>query len=299
MGARAVSPLTRLRSDRARPYWMVAPAAATILLLFGGGLTVGAAQSVGLLAPVGPNQFTLRHYTTILLDARFYTALALTLYIAVASTVLAVVLAVGAALLLRRTFWGSRVTTFVYQLPLPVPHLVVAAGMVMLLAQSGLLARVGYAVGWLHDPGQFPPVFYDRSSVGIILVYVWKEAPFIGIVLLGVLKSTGLAYEEAAQSLGASAWQRLRYVLLPQLFPSIAATSLIVFAFMFGSFEIPWLLGARYPETLPVMAWRLYVDPDLRLRPEAMALGSLIAVVVAALLVGLRRLAKRGVAWDD
>jgi putative spermidine/putrescine transport system permease protein len=165
----------------------------------------------------------------------------------------------------------------------------------MLLTQSGILARLAYAGGLIAQPGDFPPVFYDRSSVGIVLVYLWKETPFIGLVLLAVLKSMGTEYEEAAATLGASAWQRLRYVLLPLLLPGLLATSVIVFAYMFGSFEIPLLLGARYPEVLPVMAYRLYSNPDLTLRPQAMVVGVLTTLIVVGLLWLYRRLARGGV----
>ncbi|MEZ4636647.1 MAG: hypothetical protein R2856_17075 [Caldilineaceae bacterium] len=72
--------------------------------------------------------------------------------------------------------------------------------------------------------------------------------------------------------------------------PGIVSTSIIVFAFLFGSFEIPLLLGVRYPNTLPVMAYRAYVDPDLTRRPEAMALGVVITLVVIGLMAIYRRL---------
>ena len=193
---------------------------------------------------------------------------------------------------LRRSFQGSRAVTFIYQIPLPVPHLVAAAGLVMLLTQSGLVSRMLYGAGLIAQPAGFPPIFFDRNSLGIILVYVWKEAPFIGLVLLALLKGSAFEYEEVASTLGATSWQRFRYVLLPLMLPGILSTSVIVFAFMFGSFEIPLLLGVRYPEVLPVMAYRLYVDPDLTHRPEAMAVGIVITLIVVVSLGIYRWLAR-------
>lgn len=273
-----------------RPYLMVAPAASVVAVVFGGGMILGVAQSLGYLPILGLTQITGRHYVETLTNPRFYAGLGLTLAIAVISTVLATGLAIGAALVLRRQFGGSRIVTLIYQLPLPVPHLVVAAGLVMLLTQSGLVARTMVAIGVIDQPRDFPPIFFDRNSLGIILVYLWKEAPFIGLVLLAALKGIALDYEDVASTLGASPWQRVRYVLLPMMLPGITATSVIVFAFMFGSFEIPLLLGARYPEVLPVMAYRLYIDPDLTRRPEAMTIGILIALITSLLLIVYRRL---------
>ena len=272
---------------------MLAPALAVIFLLFGGGLLIGLGQSIDYLPALNLRVPTLRHYLDILTDTDFYISLALTLYIAFASTFLATILALVAAMILRRSFRGSRFVTTIYQLPLPVPHLVVAAGIVMLLTQSGIIARMAYAVGLISQPADFPALVFDRNYIGVILVYTWKEAPFIGLVVLAVLKGVGLEYEEAAQTLGAGPWQRFRYILLPLVMPGIVSTSIIVFAFLFGSFEIPLLLGVRYPNTLPVAAYRAYIDPDLAQRPEAMAMGIIITVIVVALLGLYRHVARR------
>lgn len=278
------------RSER----WLLAPAVLLMMLLFVGSLGVGLAQSFNYFPLVGLTTPSLDAYIRLLGDRTFWAALGLTLYIALTSTLLATGLALVTALALRTNSRANRWLTFLYQIPLPVPHLVAAAGIVMLLTQSGLVARLLYAAGGLERPDQFPALIFDRAHVGVILAYTWKEVPFIGLVVLAVLKGVGHQYEEIAQTLGAGPWQRFRYVLLPLLLPGIVATTVIVFAYLFGSFEIPLLLGQRYPGTLPVAAWRAYIDPDLARRPEAMAMGMLITLIVVGLLAVYRRLAGRG-----
>ncbi|MCE7985314.1 MAG: sugar ABC transporter permease [Caldilinea sp. CFX5] len=281
------------RSETLRIWIMLAPALAVILLLFVGGVFVGFGQSLDYMPIIGLETPTLRHYLNILTDPDFYTSLLLTLYITVVSTVLAGGLAVAAALLLRHRFAGSRVVTFLFQLPLPVPHLVAATGMVLLFTQSGLFARLAYSAGLLERPNEFPVMVFDRWQIATILVYLWKEIPFIGLVILAVLQGVGQEYEEIAQTLGANRWQRFRYVLLPLIMPGLITTGVIVFAYVFGSFEIPLLLGQRYPNVLPVTAYRAYVDPDLNQRPEAMAMGIVITVIVILLLNLALRLSRR------
>jgi putative spermidine/putrescine transport system permease protein len=272
------------RSESIRTWLMLAPALALLLLLFVGGVFVGLSQSLDYMPLIGLNRPTIQHYVNILSDPDFYTSLLLTLYLAFTSTTLAIIFAVAAALVLRHGFAGSRFVTFIFQLPLPVPHLVAAAGVVLLFTQSGLFARLFYAFGLLEQPNQFPVMVFDRWQFGTILVYLWKEIPFIGLVVLAVLKGVGHEYEEIAQTLGANRWQRFRYVLLPLLMPGLVTTGIIVFAFVFGSFEVPLLLGQRYPNVLPVTAYRAYVDPDLKQRPEAMAMGMVITIIVVLLL---------------
>ena len=71
---------------------------------------------------------------------------------------------------------------------------------------------------------------------------------------------------------------------------------LIVFAYTFGAFEVPYLLGQTYPMTLPVWAYRNYSDIDLMARPEGIATGLVIAGVIIAAIVlsqALTRMARR------
>ncbi len=72
----------------------------------------------------------------------------------------------------------------------------------------------------------------------------------------------------------------------------IIAASLIVFAFTFGAFEVPYLLGKTYPTILPVMAYNEYRDIELTARPVAMAINLLIALITAVFAALYLRLAK-------
>jgi putative spermidine/putrescine transport system permease protein len=105
----------------------------------------------------------------------------------------------------------------------------------------------------------------------------------------------GPQYEEIAQTLGANRWQRFRFVLLPLILPGVLSTSIIVFAYVFANYEIPLLLGVRHPTTLPVLAFENYQDPDLSLRPQAMAVSVILAVLAIGLLVTYKRLARLAV----
>ncbi len=286
----------RLRlMEKLRVPLMLFPALAVLTLLFVGGMLVGVGQSLGYMPVIGLNNFTLQHYLDVLTDRNFLQSLWLTFRLAFITTLLAVIFSVAIALVLRRAFKGSRVTTFVYQIPLPIPHLVAATGIVLLVTQSGLISRGFASEGLITEPSEFPVLVFDRPGIAIILSYLWKEIPFIGLVVLAILKGVGPQYEELAQTLGANTWQRFWYVLLPLMLPALLSTSIIVFAFTFASYEIPLLLGVRFPTTLPVLAFRLYQDPDLALRPQAMAIGVILAVVALLLLVAYRRLVRYAV----
>jgi putative spermidine/putrescine transport system permease protein len=117
------------------------------------------------------------------------------------------------------------------------------------------------------------------------MLYTWKEVPFITFMLLAVLTNTGTELNEAGATLNGSKIQRFRYITLPILWPSLGGASLIVFAFTFGAFEVPYLLGKTYPVSLPVWSYKQYSDIDLLARPEGIAIGLIIAALVAFLIM--------------
>ena len=260
---------------------MLTPALAVVTVLFMGGLALGFLQSLNYMPLIGKTDLNLDAYVEILNDRVFWESLRLSLYIAFVSTAISIVLAVATALLIFHTQRGRRVTTFIYQFNLPIPHIVGAVAMLFLLAQGGLLSRITFALGLTDAPSDFPGLTNDRGAVGIIAEYVWKETVFIGVVVLAALARGVAEYEDLARTLGAGRWKRFWHVILPLITPAIVSTSVIVFAFGFGAFEVPFLLGQPYPAALPVLAYRAYTDVDLNARSEAMAISVVIAVITA------------------
>jgi putative spermidine/putrescine transport system permease protein len=278
------------RRTRLRVALQLAPALSIIGLLFLGGLGLGLLQSFDYMPIIGKTQPTLAPYRHLFTDEGFLRSLLLTGWVALASTGLGTLAATVCALILRRDFPGKRWITFFFQLNIPVPHTVGAIAVTFLFAQSGLLARIAHHLTLIDDPGQFPALIFDRYGIGIILEYLWKSVPFTGVILLAVLQAVGEDYENVARTLGANRWQRFRYVLWPLMLPGVLRASILVFAFTFGTFEVPYLLGQTYPAVLPVLAYRNYIDVDLNARPEAMAISMVITVIVVALILLYMRL---------
>lgn len=279
--------------DRTKIALLLAPALTVIMVLFFGGLAVGFLRSVNYMPVIGLTEPNLDAYRDLLTSPEVYQSLRLTVYIAAISTLVATLLAVATALLLRRSFAGRAVASFLIQLNLTIPHLVGGIGILYLFSQSGSFARLANEFGLIAKPADFPAVVFDPNAIGVILTYVWKEVPFIAIVTLATLQTLGDEHESIARTLGATRWQAFRHVLLPQILPGVLAASAIVFAFTFGAYEVPALLGASHPQTLPVMAYRSFTNVDLAARPQAMALAILIAAV-SAFMIALYTRSLRG-----
>jgi len=258
-----------------RAYLLMLPAVAIIGLLFGGGMVVAFLQSIGAIGIFGAGQVSLIAYQTALTNPEFLRSLSLSLYIAGVATSLATVLGIGLAMLLRT---AGRWASFACQVTLPIPHLVGVVGVLMLLSPSGFISRLGYALGWIQSDQDFPLLVNDAANIGVLLHFLWKEVPFITLILLAVLRGINPAYEIQARVMGASPWQCFWNVTLPMMKSGILSSSLIVFGYIFASFEVPFLLGSTRPRTLPVLVYRAFTDSDLSHRPEAIALGIILSV---------------------
>ena len=276
---------------RLRVPLMLSGALGVIALLFMGGLVLGVMQSFGMEPLAGTYTLTLTHYVNVFTDPRFVDALLLTLKVSIATTVLTSVLAVISALVLRQSLWGKKLVTFIFQLNIPIPHVMGGIAAIFLLSRAGLLARLVYNLGWVQDPAAFPALVYDRNMISVILVYVWKGVSFTGIILLATLQSVGEDYEDLARTLGASRWQRVRFVVLPLIMPGLLRGAILVFAAVFSSYAIPFLVGASYPKALAVLAFEYYTNVDLGFRKEAMAMSTVMAILAAVLVWVYMRLA--------
>lgn len=266
------------------------------MILLGASLVYGLAQSFGYLTIIGERELNLTAYTNLFTGQgtagrEFWISLAFSLWISLASTILSSIGALFLATLLNRR--PSSLNTFALNWNLAFPHLVWGVLMLLLLAQSGLLARWAGAFGIIEAPAQFPVLVRDRFGLGIILTYVGKEIPFLTLVILALLRTQSEGYLLVAENLGANASQRFRLVTLPIVRPALLSGALLVFAYIFGAYEVPALLGVSYPRALPVLALESFTNPDLHARAEGMAISLIIALIVL-LIAGFAR-AKEGI----
>jgi len=276
--------------EQARLDWgailALAPVTLVLGLLFCGALGLAIGQSLGFAPWYGINTFPdFSHFARLWSAPAFWAGLGLTLYYGVVSTLMALVLGVGLALALRKSFAGRRLFDHVYKLPLMIPYGVAIALAVLLLGNGGIASRLLAWVGVISDPAQFPRLINTHAGWGIMAVYVWKQTPFITLAVAAVLAGMGRQTQEAAAVLGAGRVRIFWEITLPQILPGLVSAALICLAFNLGAFEAPFILGGGYPDTLPVMAWRAFNDADYGRQLEGTAIALSIALVAGALLL--------------
>ncbi|TYP88032.1 ABC transporter permease subunit [Blastococcus xanthinilyticus] len=273
---------------RGRALLLVLPALVPVVAVVGAALVSAALLSLGLAPLVGEPGLSLDAYRAAAGDLG--TGIGLSLGIAAASTGIAVVVGLCLALAATAAVRRSRLLGALAALTIPIPHLVGAAAIGLLLADAGFLARL---LG--VDPASWPPLVGGQLWVAVVAEYAWKESAFVALVVAGVLATRAASYGETAALLGAGRWARLRYVTLPLAAPALLSAAAVSFVYTLGSYEVAALLGRAYPEPLPVLAYRLFTSIDLAARPQAAAVAltttALALLVVLAALRALRRLA--------
>ncbi|MEX0868479.1 MAG: iron ABC transporter permease [Nitriliruptoraceae bacterium] len=211
-----------------------------------------------------------------------------TLWQAVASTVLTVVIALpGAYAFSRLKFRGAGIVSAGVMIPFVLPTVVVASAFLALLGPrspiNDMLALV---------PGM-PDVSVDlrRTVTAILIAHVFFNYAVIVRTVGGLWAHLDPRMEAAARLLGASRWRAFSDVTLPLLRPAIAASAAIVFLFTFTSFGVVLLLGGPQRATIEVEIHR--ATTQLLDLPMAAALAMLQLTAVVAALAIYGRLARR------
>ena len=194
--------------------------------------------------------------------------------------------------MLRDKLWGHRFFRLVLLVPLVVPGLIGALGLLLFWGPRGwfnlfLLRFV---------PGIDRPVPVSYTLHGLVLFYVWLYFPYTCVTTLSVLESLDRSVEEAGEVAGASRWQVLRYVVLPLIKPGVLAGSVLTFMAAFGAFSVPLIAGGDYRPLAVEIYKRISVPIPAHWSAAsaiAVLMGVLQVVFLSAYMRTVRRLGRR------
>lgn len=275
---------SKIINDKIIPYLLIAPVSIILILIMGVGIINCISQSLGFFPQIGLEQITLSYYREIFRDSNFLESLIFSLKISLVSSILAVIIGILLAYIMSKNRF-SKVRYMILNIPLVVPHIIVVLLVFIIFSQTGIISRVFYFFNIIKDSSEFIPMVSDKNGIGIILVYLWKGIPYITLMVYNILKNINDNLQQVSINLGASKLQTFRYIVLPLAMPAIISSFIIIFAFSFGSFEVPFLIGASTPKALPVQAYLSYASSDLMQRPISMCINVLLSGVSFILLI--------------
>lgn len=130
----------------------------------------------------------------------------------------------------------------------------------------------------------FSQIEYALSLQTIMLMHIVVTFPLVVAVVSAGLIRFDRSIEEAATDMGASQLQMMRYVVLPQIAPSLAAAAIFAFAWSFNNFEISFFTGG-FEQTFPV--WVFGVLRHSSNLPVVNAASTVIALAQVILVFAL------------
>jgi len=187
-------------------------------------------------------EFSLNAYAAIFTQTEtgqflYLDILGYTLWMAVAATLLTIVIALPCAYYIARTK-NNTLLLFLVIIPFWVNFMIRIYAWVAILGQSGILNEGLLALGLIKEPVQF--LFNDWA---VLIVLVYTNLPFAILPLFTTIEKFDFGLLEAARDLGATHMGSLRRVMLPNIRGGIITAILFTFIPIFGTFAVPDVMG--------------------------------------------------------
>ena len=172
--------------------------------------------------------------------------------VTIVSTIVAAFLGLIMAYVLRRfKIVGSKYLNILIVMSYLSPPFIGAYAWIQLLGRNGFITKFlnnffGIKLGGIY------------GFAGIVLVFSLQSFPLVYMYISGALKNLDNSLNEAAESLGCTAVQRIVHIIIPLVMPTMLASSLLVFMRVFSDFGTPMLIGEGF-KTFPVLVYNQFM----------------------------------------
>ena len=248
------------------------------LLVIGIFFIVPLAMSVVSSLQAKDGGFTLAHFEKSF--ELYSTDMLFTVVIVLLSCALiaAVAIAIAGYLTLGENPRTVSLLRWLYRWPLFIPFVVTGQVMRTFLAKNGMLNHV-LVGGGLIDPMAAQSLLDWR---GIVIAFVWKQAPFVTLLLAGAMASLERQHVEAARNLGAPRWRVLLEIVLPQVRGTLLVGLVLSFVTMLSVLSVPLMINPNSPTMMTVdVAYRISTHGDYGVA-NALCLISLVFASLGA-----------------
>ena len=146
------------------------------------------------------------------------------------------------------------VLRWLYRWPLFIPFVVAGQLMRTFLAKNGMMNNI-LVSGGVIEPLQAVS-FLDWR--GIVITFVWKQTPFVALLLAGAMATLDRSTIEAARNLGAGRIRVLIQIVVPQVATTLMVGLILSYVLMMSVLSVPLMINAQSPTMMTVdMAWRI------------------------------------------
>lgn len=226
----------------------------------------------------------LENYKRILSDKDFWRSFFITISFTLLTVVGSILLGLIVALMMNKDFKGRRIMRTIILLPYITP-----------------LISVVFSWHYIFDPSLGPFVEFFGRKLGLIstdidllnninnafivvsVFNIWRNFPFVYLMILSKLQSIPSELYEAAEIDGANAWRKFTNVTLPELYFVIAAVGLLRGIWNFYKFDEVYLMS-KSAGTLPIFIYERVIGTTSPEFGVAAAIATILMVVMMVLI---------------
>ena len=204
--------------------------------------------------------FSMQWYESLFNNREMMESLSTTVSIALIATVVSTLVGTISAIGLSKS--GKIMKSVVMQLndfPIMNPEIVTAIGLMLLFITFGV----------------------KRGYMTMLLAHICFCTPYVILSVMPKIRSLDPNLSDAAMDLGATPWQALTKVLVPQIMPGIVSGALIAFTMSFDDFIISYFVTGGGVKNLSIMVYTM----SKRVNPTINAISTLVVVLITVVLL--------------
>ena len=204
--------------------------------------------------------FSLRWYEKMLNDSTMTSAIVYTILIAVISTVVSTIAGTITAISLSKANKVIKgVVEQINSFPIMNPEIVTAIGLLMLFSSFNI----------------------KKGFTTMLMAHIMFCIPYVMLSITPKLRSLDPNIADAAMDLGATPWQALIKVIVPQIMPGIFSGALIAFTMSFDDFVISYFVTGNGINNISILVYTM----SKRINPSINALSAVIIVIITVTLL--------------
>ena len=204
--------------------------------------------------------FSLRWYEKMFNDKTMMESVVYTIVIAVLSTAISTVVGTITSIGLSKSRPILKKTVEqVNNFPIMNPEIVTAIGLLMFFSALGV----------------------KKGFTTLLLAHVMFCTPYVMLSVTPKLRSLDPNLADAAMDLGATPWQALIKVIVPQIMPGIISGALIAFTMSFDDFIISYFVTGNGVSNISILVYTM----SKRLNPSINAFSTLVILIITAVLI--------------
>jgi len=252
---------------------LLAPGIGYLLFFFGAPLLAALVGSFRM----EDGSFTLNWYQRIFTRPSMLRGLSTSIYYGIMPVLLSLTLSVPLSLLLRRSFFGRKLFSGLYKLPMAVPSIIVGLMVIVVFERGGFFDRLLAPLGFT-----LPKLVRDEWGLGVIMAGAWKQVPFMTLIITSAFAAIPEDIRHAARTLGASRVSTFLSVDIPLAMPGITAAILLTFIGSMGSYAIPDIVGPATARPLSVLMVQEFKQGRFE---QVYAMGMVLSLFAVAVLL--------------